>query len=136
MMLHHFQVFSRGRLFAAQPREPYLIIFQSAEERFHFAKLAALAGIAAVQNSKLRFLIGHGLFRGQIFEIQIPRLHHFVAIGIGFREVISRIQKKDGNPRHLLAQKIENDHVLGLKAARDAGGTFILRQHSFDYLIC
>ena len=56
-----------------------------------------------------------------IFKLQLPVGHHLVAIGIGFRKVVAGVEKKHGNFRQPLAQHVQDDHVLGLKAAGEAG---------------
>ena len=82
--------------------------------------MAAAAGIGAIQDSECGFLLGDGLLRREILQVQIPCFRHAVAIGVGFREVVAGIEKQHGDFRQPLAQQIEHDHVLGLKAAGDA----------------
>ena len=132
VVLDDLQVLARGRLFAAQAGEPDVILLQGFEKRLDLAQIAALAGIGAVQDAELGFLLGDGFFRREILEIQIPGLGHAVAIGVGFGKVVAGIEKQHRNIRHALAQKVEDDHVLGLEAAGEAGRAAIFGEHAVD----
>ncbi len=70
------------------------------------------------------FLLGDGLLRREILHVQIPFARHAVAIGVGFREMVAGVEKQHRNIRQALAQQIQHDHVLGLKAAGDADRAF------------
>src|SRR5436309_1386119 len=63
MLLNYFEIFARGRLLATQSGEPDVIRPQGTKQRLHFAQMAALSRINAVQDAELRFLVSHGLQR-------------------------------------------------------------------------
>ena len=111
-MLDDFQILARGRLLAAQAREPDVVILERRKKRLDFAQLAAAAGIGAIEDSELRFLLGDRLLRGEILQVQIPCFRHAIAIRVRFGEVIAGIEKEHRNLRQALAQQIERRSCL------------------------
>ena len=71
-------------------------------------------------------------FAARFLQIQIPLLRHAVAISVGLGKVVAGLEKQHRNVRHALAQKIEDDHILGLKAAREAWRAAIFGEHAVD----
>jgi hypothetical protein len=73
-------------------------------------------------------LFGNGFLGEQVDEIQIPFTGNAVAIGVSFGKVIARIEKKNGNLCIQLDGQFGQQHIFGLKAARQArvlrGGDF------------
>jgi hypothetical protein len=67
-------------------------------------------------------------------EVEIPFPAHPVAIGIGFRKVITGIQKQNGNIRLMLPQEMQNHHVFQLKAARQASRAAMMLEEICDYV--
>ena len=137
MVLNNLEIPARGRLLAAQTGEPEVELFERLKKRLDFAQVAAAAGIGAIENSERRFLIGDGLFRGEILNVQIPLPRHAVPISVGFCEVIAGIEEQDWNIRQPLAQQIEDDHVLRLETAGDADrallhGCGVFRKQTID----
>src|SRR5690349_12212577 len=97
--------------------------------------MAAFAWIALIQNAELGFLLRDGFLRRKVRDVQMPRLLHFVAVGVGLLEVIAGIEEKHGNLGLSPAEQIEDDHVLSLKTARDARLTGIIGKNAFDQRI-
>ncbi len=78
------------------------------------------SGRGLIQQAMLRFLLGHCLFGKQVDQIQMPLARNAVAIFVRFAEVVAGIEKEDGNVRVKLQRQLGEQHVLGLKAAREA----------------
>src|SRR5882724_4664439 len=124
VLLDLLQIFAGGRLFAAQPREPNIEGFKRSHQGLYFAQLAALRGLLAIENSKLRLLLFNCFLWKYIHQVQRPVLSHAISILIGLGKVISGVEKQYGNIRHPLPEEVEHDHVLSLEAARDASARF------------
>src|SRR5580658_3663231 len=68
----------------------------------------------------LQFLLGDSLLRKQIDQIQAPIGCDFVAIGIGFGEMIAGIEKEDWNLRIEFDSQLCEQHIFCLEAACQA----------------
>src|SRR5882724_4451218 len=124
VLLDLLQILAGGRLFAAQPREPNIEGFKRSHQGLYLAQLAALRGLLAIKNSKLRLLLFDCFLWKYIHQVQRPLLGHAISVLIGLGKVISGVEKQYGNIRHPLPQKVQHDDVLGLEAARDARARF------------
>ena len=120
MLLDFLEVFSRWRLLSAQSGKPDLEVAESLHQGFHFAQLAALGGIRAMENSKHGFLLFHGILWKHVGQVERPLFGHAIAILVGLLEVITGIQEQNGNFRQPYFQHAEHDHVLRLEAAGHA----------------
>ena len=111
---------------AAQARDPGGIGPESAEERLDFAQAAATVGGGLIEDAELRLLFGDGLLGLDVDEVQVPFGGDAIAIGEGFREVVTGFEKDDGDLRLKLEHHMEHDDVFGLKARGDAGALRVL----------
>jgi hypothetical protein len=68
----------------------------------------------------LRLLLGHRLFRQQVDQVQSPLARNAIPILIRLLEVIAGIEKQNRNPRIERDGELRQQHVFGLKAARQA----------------
>src|ERR1035437_4381429 len=107
-------------LLAPQARNPNTISGDFLEERLNLAQLAALVGSGLIKKAVLRLLFGHGLFGEKVDKVQLPPADHTIPIGVGFLEVVARIEKQNGNPRIELDGQLRQQNVFGLKAACEA----------------
>src|SRR5207247_8215240 len=98
--------------------------FKRSHQGLYLAQLAALRGLLAIENSKLRLLLFDCFLRKYIHQVQRPLLSHAISILIGLDKVISGVEKQYGNIRHPLPEKVQHDDVLGLETARDARARF------------
>src|SRR5262249_2023169 len=89
--------------------------------------------VALVKQTEFLLLGLHTGFGTQVHQVQLPCLGHAVAIGIGLCKVISRIQKQHRNIGNAATEKIQDHHVLSLKAAGDARARALLRQNGVDH---
>ena len=108
------------RLLAAQSREPHFVILEPFHQRFNFSQMAAARGIGAVEDPERGFLRGDRLFGGEIFQIQMPLALHAIAVRVGFREMVTGIEKQHRDLRLLRNHQVNQRHALGLKAGGDA----------------
>ena len=97
MLFRFLQIFPSWRLFAAQPGKPQFVRFERGHQRLNLAQLAALRGIAAVQDAELRFLLRHSLLRNGVHDIERPFARHAIAIFVSAGEMIAGIEKHHGN---------------------------------------
>jgi hypothetical protein len=68
----------------------------------------------------LGLLLGNGVLRQQVDEIQLPLAGHAVAIGIGLGKVVAGVEKENRNARIEFERQLGEQHIFGLKAARQA----------------
>ncbi len=142
------EVPARGRLIAPQSGEPNVERLKGAEKRLDLAQLAAARGIGPVENAECRLLLRYRLRGEDVDEMQRPFLRHPVTIFVGLREVITGVQKQHGHIRNPRAQQMQDNHIFGLKATRDArtgfshGGQYgaqnllwVEALHSYGYLV-
>ncbi len=127
--IHQLQIRAGGRLLAAQRGKPDSIVAQAPEQRFHFADAAAAVRRRLVQDAEPRFLLGYRHLRGEIHQVQMHSLRHFIAIGVSLREMIAGLKKQDRNAGLLLDHEIHQRHAFGLKAAGDAGRAAVFREY-------
>jgi hypothetical protein len=73
-----------------------------------------------MEDAELRFLLGDRDLGLQIFQIQPEPPRDFVAIRVGFREVIAGIEVQHGDLRRELGHHVNHSNALHLKAAGDA----------------
>jgi hypothetical protein len=116
------QVSASGRLDAAETSEPHIVVLESIEQRTNFTELAALVGLGLIQDAELRFLLGNGLFRHYVDEIEAITGGHGVAVSIDFGEVVTGFKEKNGNVGKALTNEMEDDHIFGLEATGEADG--------------
>src|SRR6266403_333040 len=136
MELNFLEILARWGLLAAQSGEPNVEGFQCAEKRVDFAQLAATGGIGLVENAEGRLVFRDHLSRKNVDELQRPLLRHLVAVFVGLREVISRLQEQHRYIRNPLAQEMKDDHIFGLKAAGQTdAGIGPSAEHSFQDLL-
>src|SRR5690349_871853 len=94
--------------------------------------MAAFAWIGLIEDAEFGFLLRYGFLRRKVRDVQLPCLLHFVAICIVLFEGIASIEQKHGGLGLAPAEQIEDDHLLGMKAASDAGWTGVIGKNAFD----
>src|SRR4029453_9571848 len=124
--LHFGEIRPRRGLLTAQAREPHIVRVERRKER---PDLVAGAAVVRARLPETRFRFGSA----KIHEVQVPACGELVAIGIGLGEVMYGVEEKDRNGGATLPKHVQDDHVFGLEAARDARPASVaqtLRDHS------
>lgn len=104
------------RLLAAQAGEPPGEGFERAHERLDLANLAALGGVDDVEKAEVGFVFGEGCERKRVDEVEIPVTGEAVTIFEERGEVITGLEKEDGDLWKMPAQHVQDDHIFGLEA--------------------
>src|SRR6185437_3215387 len=120
VILELVQIGARGRLLTTEACEPPGEGFERPHERLDFADLAALRRIDDVEQTELRLVFCNGGQRKRVDKVELPVADQAIAVFEECREVITGLEKNYGNIAQVPAKEMENDHVLGLKAAGDA----------------
>src|SRR5215469_1303493 len=121
MQLGLLEIFSCYGLLAAQSREPNVERLKRLEQRSDLAELAALCRVCLVQDAKFGFLRLDRLLGNHVDQVEVPISRQLIAEFISFVEVITGLEKKHRNIRQMLANQVENDNILRLKTAGEAG---------------
>ena len=120
MRLDRFEGRPRRRLLAAQTGEPDFVVRQRAQQRLHFADLAALVRVDLIKLAVQGLVLFERRHRQNVHQVELPLARHAVAVFIGLPKVVPGLQKQHGNVRPHLPQHMEDNHILRLKAARQA----------------
>ena len=103
----------RGLLDGASPVNHMSYAVERRKERPDL--VAGAAGVRArLPETRLRF------GGAKVHEVQVPACGELVAIGVGLGEVMHGVEEQDRNVGSNLPQHVQDDHVFGLEAARDA----------------
>ena len=120
MVFDLLEILAGRRLLAALASEPDLERLKRRHQRVDFAKLAAPGRIFSVESAQFGFLLRDSFIRQHIDQIQFPIRGDTIAELISIRKVVSGLQEQNRKTRQPLAEKMKNDHVFRLKAARQA----------------
>src|SRR5882757_5858655 len=115
-----FQGGAATSLLPPKPRKPDLVLPHGFKQRLHFAQPAAAVRSDLVQQAMLGLLLGDSLLRQQIGQVQLPLQRNAIAIGIRLGKVVAGIEEQHRNAGTQLHRQLQQQHILGLKAACQA----------------